>query len=995
MRLLITLIAILIYITPSYARMGRKKVTPLILQGREAQAYAYADSVIAKLTDTEMLAQLIMPMVWPTEESKGLLAWDDMVMNKKFGGVLFQKGDPRVQLAMTNRMRAKARIPMLVAADGEWGLSMRLSNTLRYPKNMLVGAVGDADLTQRYGNAVAYEMKRIGIHINFAPTIDVNNNPKNPVIGVRSFGSIPHSVALLGTAYSVGLEERGVLSCAKHFPGHGNTDVDSHHGLPTIKGTRQSLEATELAPFRRYIERGLGAVMVGHLKVPALNTGNRPTSLSRAVVTDLLRREMGFGGLIVTDGLAMEGVLTDKSLSVAVEAFKAGNHILLAAKDPAKDLRELSQALQRGEISRRDLVERCREVLAMKWAVGAHIATPIPTADLYKELAPVGHKSLIEQLNNRAMTLLKNKRDVLPLRPSVKTALLRYGSEPCEVLASSLRKHNKADHFTITPKMSKPERDKIYKQLKGYATVIIAITSDKLTPDVGMIDLVQRVPTILTLLSSPYTLLSFERILPHIDAITVGYETTEGTQRAMAQALLGGIPFRGKLPVDLSPLYQAGSGEQTVATRLGEALPETVGLSSERLAEIDRLALEGIRKGAYPGCQVLVAKDGQVVYNKAFGTKDAAHREKVTTETLYDLASVTKATATVPLLMIAADDGMLDPEDPIGPHLSYIQGSDKERVKIAELLHHIGGMPASIPFYHLLIDHDSYKAPLTSNRRKAGYTIRIGERRYARSSFKFRPDMVSKDSSALYPIRFAAGMYLPEGVRDSIRLAMRDAKVSIPRQGFRYSDIDFLLLQDILEGMHGATLDVLFDRQLAQPLGLSRLLYKPYIRFAPEEIAEGQKDRFLRHTTLRGDVDDEAAAMLGGVSGNAGLYGNAESLAVLLQMYLNMGTYGGRRLIDEETVRRFTTTLHTKSPYSLGFYTNKEREERGAMAMSASPTTYGHLGFTGTCFWVDPERHIIFIFLSNRVAPTRWNSTLSDLRLRPEIHEAVYQALLD
>ena len=474
MRYIHILVALLISVSSVLAQ-----TVPNILSGREAKAFAYADSVMKGMSDKEMLAQFIMPMVWPKSDAQSLKAWDDMVAVKRYGGVLFQKGDPKVQLAMVNHMRKRARIPMLVSADAEWGLSMRLSHTLRYPKNIMLGAADDTALAYRYGKAVAYEMKRMGIHINFAPTIDVNNNSKNPVIGVRSFGSIPARVSALGLAFSSGLESEGVLSCAKHFPGHGNTDVDSHKGLPAINGTRASLDSIELAPFKAYINKGLGAIMVGHLKVPALGTGGRPTSIVKGVVTDLLKDKMGFGGLVVTDGLGMEGVLTDKTLSVAVEAFKAGNHILLASIDPAKDLQALSRALSSGEISKEEVVRRCRELLAMKWAVGAHLAAPLSPNALYEDLAPATHKALIEQMNDKAMTLVKNNEQLLPIRTlskGAKVALLRYGSQSCGSLLRTMKKHYEVMSFALSPNASQPERNSIYAQLKNYDIIIVALT---------------------------------------------------------------------------------------------------------------------------------------------------------------------------------------------------------------------------------------------------------------------------------------------------------------------------------------------------------------------------------------------------------------------------------------------------------------------------------------------------------------------------------------
>lgn len=992
---IVYILTLLLFFIPSQTFAQRR--LPRILSGREQAALAYADSVMDRMSDQEMLAQFIMPMVWPTTAAQPLKTWHDMVAVKKYGGVLFQKGDPKAQLAMINHMRRHAKVPMLVSADAEWGLSMRLSHTLRYPKNIVLGAADDLSLTHRYGKAVAYEMKRMGVHVNFAPTVDVNDNPANPVIGVRSFGSDPAKVAALGVAYSQGLESEGILSCAKHFPGHGNTDVDSHKGLPTISGSRARLDSIELLPFRAYIDQGLGAIMVGHLKVPALGSGDRPTSLSHTVVTDLLQDQLHFRGLIVTDGLGMEGVLTDKSLSIAVEAFKAGHHLLLASPHPDKDLKALTQALQSGAIDRKEVVRRCRELLAIKWAVGAHDTTQLSPTRLYEDLAPHAHKALIEQINDKGMTLLANKDNTLPftkLSHSPKVAHLRYGSSSCATLLRTMEKHYKVSAFDITPKTPKSDRDNTYRRLKGYDTIIVTLTSDKVQPDAGLIALAQSSRVVLVAMTSPYTLLSFGSMISHCKAVALGYEMTEGAQRSMADALWGGKAFGGRLPVDLPPLFKSGTGLKTTVLRLCEGTPESVGLSSAQLQKIDDIALEGLRLKAYPGCQVLIAKDGKIVYHKAYGTKDTAHKDSVTLTTLYDLASVTKAAATTPLVMITSDRHLLSLGDPIGRHLSYLQGSDKSSVKVSDLLHHTGGMPASIPFYRTLIDDSSYTAPLTSSRRKAGFPVQIAPKVFARDDFKYHTSLVTRDSSALYPIRFAPHLYLHTSVSDSIRQTIAQAKRIPPRQGFRYSDIDFLLLQDIIEHVQQKGIDLLFDELLARPLGLYRMMYRPHRRFSASELAQGQTDRFLRRGTLRGDVDDEAAAMRGGSAGNAGLYANAESLAVLLQMLLNGGSYGGEDIIKPSTVKKFTTARHSRSPYALGFDRHRGKGKPGPVADTAPLSTYGHTGFTGTCFWIDPEHDIIYIFLSNRGAYQRWNPTLSQQHIRTRIQEVIYEALV-
>lgn len=948
-------------------------------------AWAYADSAMKGMSDEQMLAQLVMPMIWPKEDTKSIAAWDKLV-DKGFGGVLWQKGTPASQLRLTNRMRSRAKLPMLVAMDGEWGLSMRLSGTISWPRNMVLGATNNLLTIFEYGRATAEEAKRMGIHVNFAPVADVNNNPANPVIGTRSFGSDPQRVAKQVIAYAQGLESLGVLSVAKHFPGHGDTNVDSHKAVPVIKHNRARLDSVELLPFQHYINNGLGGMMTAHLSVPALDSKNGVASTSHAITTKLLQEELGFEGLIFTDGLAMQGAIDATSgKSLAVEVFNAGNDIFLAPTDPDRFLADLKKGLKSNKIERSEVVRRCRKVLAWKYLLGANDRSQIATANLSEELNNSKSEALLETIFEQSVTLLKNNNNTLPLAEVGSLALLNYGNSKMGTLLYELQSKHNAKAYNLGAN----DRSGTYRSLRSADHIVVAVTSDKARPDAGLIQLARDKEVTLVFMTSAYTVLHFKEVIALAKAVAIVYDTKEEAQRAAGKALNGVIPFKGTLPVDLPPIYKVGAGMTTEPALITFARPEEVGLNSAVLSTIDRIAEEGVAKGAYPGCQVLIAKSGKVVYNKAFGYKDAKKREPNSTSTLYDLASITKAAVTTPLIMMAEEEGLLKTSDRIGTHLSYLKGSDKEEVRISDLLHHVGGMPAVINFYLSLIDQESYTSPLITYSRKQGFPIQIARKSWARSGWRFLPSLVQREQSEAFPIRMAEGLYLSTTVRDMMREEIRNANL---RRGYRYSDIDFLLLQDILEARYQKPLDQLFYEKIAQPLGLQRLVFNPLQRFETTEIAEGQDDKFLRRQTLRGDVDDEAAAMLGGVSGNAGLFGSAESLFPVVQTLLD-GTYGSKRLMQEATVEKYTTAKHSVSPFAMGFDRHRGRGKVGNVADGAPLSTFGHTGFTGTCFWVDPEHDIVYIFLSNRIAPTRWNGKLSQLDIRKEIQETIYKAL--
>lgn len=591
-------------------------------------------------------------------------------------------------------------------------------------------------------------------------------------------------------------------------------------------------------------------------------------------------------------------------------------------------------------------------------------------------------QSTLEE-RSRSVILVKNIEGLVPLSlsPTGRITLLSDDLKAVKPLAQRLGSYLPADRLSVRSVTRAPS-------LTADDVLVVVITrGDRPLP--GEVDslLCQR-KSVLLLVDRP----SAEAYIPAViaaDAIALSAKGREGMS-ALADALMGGIPFGGTLLDDNPTLFPNGAGLTTTKTRLATALPEDVDLDGRVLAQIDRIAEEGLRAGAYPGCQVLIAKDGYVVYSKAFGYKDARRKESNSTETLYDLASMTKALATVPLVMMAEDEGRLRLSDRIDKHIDYLRWSNKGDVRISQLLQHCGGMPAVIRFYEEMIDDASYDPPLIAFRRTEGYPTQMDRNAWARSGFRYKSSMVSRDSTAVYSQRFCKGLYLSPAVREMMRREMKGCNRR--SGGYRYSDIDFLLLQEVLEHSYRRGLDTLFSERISAPLGLTRLCYRPLQHFRPKEMAEGQRDNFLRHQTLRGDVDDEAAAMLGGVSGNAGLFGNAESCAVVCQMLLNGGRYGGQTLIDEETIRHYTTYRHRPSPYALGF--DRQRGGgRGNTCEEAPMSTYGHTGFTGTCFWIDPTNQIVYIFLSNRVAPQRWNRKLSSLNIRTRIQSVIYDAL--
>ena len=523
-----------------------------------ARADFYADSVLQTLSTEQRLAQLIMPMVYPKRDKASLERFDRMVQDARFGGLLWQKGTPEDVFYLTNRMIERAEVPMLTAMDGEWGLSMRFSGTIRWPRNIVLGAADNELLAYRYGRATGKEAKRLGIHVNFAPVIDVNSNPKNPVIGTRSFGSDPDLVTRLGIAYARGLEREQVLATAKHFPGHGDTDVDSHKALPVINKSRAELEEVELKPFREYIKAGLGGVMVAHLTIPALGTGSkRASSASPEVVTDLLQKELGFEGLIFTDALEMKGIVAGVgSGRVGVEVFKAGSDILLAPTDPFALLEELKSALAKGEITSSEVDRRARKVLRYKFLLGIERPVFLSARNLNRDLNSQEGEALMREIYEKGMTLVKNENGAVPVKGS--TAFVRYGASLAGAITGQMK-----DGISITnlgTGASAEEQARTFGRYGKGQTVIVAVTSSGVKPNKeALIKLAGRSNLVLVFMTSPYTSLKFGEALNAADAVAYGYDNSVSAQRAMGAALSGAKPFTGKLPIELAPYFPFGS----------------------------------------------------------------------------------------------------------------------------------------------------------------------------------------------------------------------------------------------------------------------------------------------------------------------------------------------------------------------------------------------------------------------------------------------------
>lgn len=954
---------------------------------RQHEARRWADSVLATMSDDEKIGQLFVYTTRSaaTDAVKSQLL--RQVRDNHVGGLLFWKGTAEGQAELTNIAQASAKVPLLVTMDGEWGLQMRLSNTLRFPRKLTMSAMTRDSLIYEFGSELGRQCRLMGIHMTFDPVMDVNLNPQNPVINIRSFGDDPDVVTQNASAFIAGMHSQGILCMGKHFPGHGDTETDTHKSLALVSHTRDTLEQYDLYPYRNLIRsHQLDGVMVGHLIVPSIDTTGMPASLSSRMINDVLRGELHFRGLVMTDAMKMGAV--HKIPRSAVLALQAGEDMILDMGEgnaTGKAIDEVRQALADSVLTMEFLEEKVRRILMTKYMAGAQNFEPIDVTTIASRLNTPHAYQVQQEMGWRSVTMLKNQTSLLPFRSLSHDAILvtldRDGST---YFSSRCRHYESLPVYNLSSSKGEIPTD-IDSALSTASDVILAIHDEGCPPS-----FLERVCNrvngrlVQVYFLSPYVMSKYASSIDAASAVVLGYENAQCMQEACASALYGGKNVSGHLPVSIDGLWDKNAGLGGKKTRLGYSQPEAVGLSSEKLKEIDRIVEEAISDHSTPGCQVLVARRGEIVYQKAFGTKTYA-ASKVQPTDLYDLASVTKLMATVPAIMKLVDQGKVDLSQYVTsyvPELHNLRG-----VTVRDLLMHQSGLPASRPFYMQTVDGTSYVGKLYSSVRTEKHSVQVDKSTYANPSFCYRKDLIcdTVDSSHCYAI--ADSLYILNSFPDTVTAAI--ARIRLGEKVYVYSDINFMVLQRIVERVSGISLDRFCEQNIYAPIGASNILFRPRLHTDTSRIVPTAEDRFLRHQLLVGYVHDENAAFQGGVSGHAGLFSNAEDLAKLCQVWLNGGDYGGVKLFGSDTNHQFLTEKSEISRRGLGFDRIKIEE-----SPNREHVMLGHTGFTGTCVWIDPSEDLIYIFLSNRVHPDAWNKKLVATNVRTRIASVIYQALV-
>jgi beta-N-acetylhexosaminidase len=961
---------------PHVAARGRQIVPPKFSY-LQKQA-AWVDSILAGFSLEQKIGQLFMISTFSNRNEQEYSKIEAQIEKYHLGGLIFFQGTPLKQAELTNRYQLIAQTPLLIGFDGEWGLEMRLDGVESFPKAITLGATRDISLVESLGFYIGRQCKRIGIHINFAPVADINSNPKNPVINYRSFGESAANVASMASAFGMGLKRAGVMGSAKHFPGHGDTGVDSHNSLPVLGHSKKHLDEVELVPFKKMIQDSVASVMVGHLHVPSIDpTPNLPASISRSVITGILKEELHYQGLVITDALNMRGLLRYFPTGEAeVRAFQAGNDLLLQTANIETAFNAIRNRILDSTLSLSDLDTKVRKILMAKYWVGLSQYKPADLNMIESEISNAAVADLKKEIFAKAVTVVKDDEGFIPLKnaSTIKYASVAIAAPAGNGFQDILSTYGSTTNFTLPYKPSKASDWKWVGEEASQADIVIVSVHSMhnlesrnfgVVPEtMAMIRaMAKRSKLIVCVFGNPYSLKMFDEF----ETVICGYEDEPEAYLAVANIVFGVESAKGKIPVNtLSNEAKLNDGYASVSLgRLGYGSAKSEGLDILKLAKVDQIVEHAIAQGEFPGGQLVVAKNGKVMYEKSYGNLRYGLSEPVTRHTLYDLASLTKVLATLQATMMLYDQKKLDLKQTLGYYLPQLKGTNKASLEILDVLLHQAGLKAFVPFW------------AKTKGLEGGL-----------SADWYQTENVNNDL-----LKVADQLFVKPSIKDSVLSWIAESPL-ISQQGekkYVYSDLGLLLMQRVIESITKQPLDVFLDQNLYGPLKMTHLGYNLPEKRQALPVAPTEIDHDYRNKAIAGTVHDPNAALLGGVAGHAGLFGNAWDVAKLLQMNLNKGTYGESRFFSPATIQYFSSRQSKVSHRGIGW--NKPTKSDGSVSEWASDQTYGHTGFTGTVAWVDPTSSLIYVFLSNRVYPRADNNLLLKNQTRKKIHDAIYKAM--
>lgn len=948
--------------------------------------HPWVDSVLNSLTTDQRIAQCIWIAAYSNRDVSHEVEISDIVRKYGPGGIVFFQGTAEKQAELTNFYQKISKVPLIIAIDAEWGLGMRLQNIEKFPYQMTLGAIASDSLIYLMGKSISAQLKRLGVNVNLAPVADINNNAMNPVINYRSFGENREKVTMKALMYMNGMQDNGILATLKHFPGHGDTNTDSHLDLPVISHSRERLDSIELFPFLNLINDGAGSVMTAHLNLPKLDSTSRlPSTLSPVIINDLLKIQMGFKGLVITDAMNMKGITKYFSPGVAdARALQAGNDVVEFVTDIDAAIKETRSMIESKKLLKSDIDLKCRKVLALKYWCGLNNPATISVNHISSDISSPDKIALIRDLYANALTVLKNEEEIIPLRnlQDLKVAVLSVNRAKGSKFQERILSYMPADTFTVNTADDKQSSD-LLKKLSDYNLVITGIFNTDQRPNMnfgiepGINNFLQKLSegnkTIMTYFGNPYAIAKLDA-LRNADGLVLAYQENDYTEDLSAQLIFGGIGSRGTLPVTINKEWPSGFGIITPGNlRLQYGLPENAGLSSEKLnRKIDSIANMGLKAKAYPGCEIIIARKGIVIFHKTYGFHTYDDRISVRKDDLFDLASVTKVSSTLAGLMLLDSEGKFSVGNKLGDYLPDFRKTNKGNLIMKDLLTHQAGLKDWIPFWKETIKPDS----------------------------SFKKNIFKYAGSEKFPLKVANDLYINKNYRKKIFNEIK--KSPLGEKKYVYSDLTFIISPGIIENLTGEKWYDFVTRNIYHKLGAYDICFNPYLKYPLQRIVPTEYDSLFRRQLLHGTVHDEAAAMLGGISGHAGLFATANDLMKLMELYRRMGDYGGEQIIGRDVLEEYTRVQFPENNNRRGLGFDKpllNNKDLGPMdaypAKSATPQSFGHSGYTGTFVWMDPVYEISYVFFSNRVNPTRYNNKLSDLNIRPYILQAIYDSIID
>jgi len=932
----------------------------------------WADSMLNTLSLKQKIGQLFMIAAnGKNLDSTYYKKVDSLILNHQVGGVIFFQSGPYGLTTLLNRYNKLSSIPLLTALDAEWGLSMRLDSVQDFPWMMTLGAIQDDDLIYDFGVEVARQLKSLGIHMNFAPVIDINNNPNNPIIDRRSFSSDVNVVSAKGLAYMEGMQANNILACAKHFPGHGDTDVDSHKQLPVLYYNRSRLDSIEFAPFNHLIHHGLGSVMIAHINLPLIDTLNRPSSFSSHIIRNILQKEMNFNGLIVSDALNM-GALSEYNNPGKIElnAFLAGNDILLCPDNLLKAIELIQNAVDKDTLLIDYVNQSCRKILMIKkWAGAFDRQYNIENMKLITHQS----ESLNKKLSQQSITVLKNNHNILPLMDidSLKVAYVSVGDDKGDIFYNRLN-----NYLPVSKYIYSDNSNDLLKELKIYDLIIVgAHYSNKNFWDQHIVSsqdsifleqLCAQNSTVINIFGHPKTLNSFS--LQDAKGLVLSYQNSKFSQDLTAQLIFGSISASGRIPVDVDK-FVAGDGIDLQSVRNFEfVLPIEAGCNIDSLSKIDSIVDLSISEQVMPGCQIVIARHGKILYNKAFGFHTYDSIQPVLDVDLYDIASITKIVSAAPIFMELVDKKDIKLNKKLKNYIPFPSGyHDKKNLKIIDIFTHQAQLFPWIPFWQFFQDENQLNQSAFSNYLSDDFNIKVADNLFFKSSYQ----------DSIY------NMILNHPLLD--------------KKEYKYSDLGFYLMHPVVESLLGSKIEDYVCEKFYQPIDAYRITYHPLLKYPISSIVPTENDMCFRNQLIRGHVHDQGASLFGGVGLHAGLFSNAIDLMKFMNLYLDEGRYMDDKILPKKRINEFTASPFSDADNRRGIIFDKpsiDPEESGPTCDSISLSSFGHSGFTGTLAWADPEKDLIYIFLSNgRVFPSGNNTKLIDRNIRTEIQSIIYSSL--